>query len=392
MLDSKFEILVGIVGVFGTLLVIVIGTITASLLKKKVPDTVGSQDALKSTSAPGVDSQATLEVKKKSDFEALESPEKPLSEESSTDSAPLVDPLKSTRDGFWGRIQSLFSNQNSPDLEALEEVLYTSDLGPQTVERLLGIAGPELKKGMSQVREKLKLEISDIFDEAQVLEPDLANPLKHLSMSASPTIWLVVGINGAGKTTTIGKISAQLALQGKKVLVAAGDTFRAAAGSQLKTWTDRAQAKGGQVEIFHPEGVQDPSAVAFDAASKAKARGFDVLIIDTAGRLNNQSHLMDELKKVKRVIQKVIPEAPHECLLVLDANNGQNALNQAREFHKVIGVTGVVLTKMDGTAKGGVAVGVSQELKVPIRLLGLGEKVEDLRPFSAKSFVDSILD
>jgi fused signal recognition particle receptor len=198
---------------------------------------------------------------------------------------------------------------------------------------------------------------------------------------------MVVGVNGAGKTTSIGKISAQWAQSGKKVLVAAGDTFRAAAGQQLKVWTERAA-----VEIFAPEGITDPSAVAFDAVSKAKARGYDFVIIDTAGRLHTQANLMEELKKVKRVIAKVIPEAPHEVLVVLDANSGQNALIQAREFHQALGLTGAILTKMDGTAKGGVAVGLAHELQLPIKLVGIGEKIQDLRPFSAHEFVDSIFE
>jgi fused signal recognition particle receptor len=197
---------------------------------------------------------------------------------------------------------------------------------------------------------------------------------------------MVVGVNGAGKTTSIGKIASQLAQGGKKVLVAAGDTFRAAAGSQLKVWTERAQ-----VEIFAPEGVTDPSAVAFDAVQKGVAKGFDVIIVDTAGRLHTQQNLMEEIKKMKRVMQKVIPTSPHEVLLVLDSNQGQNALLQAKEFHRALGVTGVVLTKLDGSAKGGVAVGVAHELELPIKLIGVGEKMGDLRPFSAKSFVESIL-
>ncbi len=360
MTDAKMDVLVGILGTFGILMFIVFTVILLSVRNSK------RRDAL------------------------VRAPEQPEQEEPTLPSA-----LKSTQDSFWGRIQGLFKEHDQPGIDALEEVLYTSDLGPQTVQRLLDIASPELKRGMDQVRIKLKSEITDIFREAHVSEADESNPLKHLAMGARPVVWMVVGINGAGKTTTIGKMAALLAGQGKKVLVAAGDTFRAAAGAQLKVWTDRAdkaaQATQGQVEIFHPEGVSDPSAVAFDAVSKAKAREYDVVIIDTAGRLHNQTHLMDELKKVKRVIQKVLPESPHEVLLVLDANNGQNALNQAREFHQAMQVTGVILTKMDGTAKGGVAVGVSQELKVPIRLLGLGEKIGDLKPFSASGFVDSIL-
>ncbi len=194
-----------------------------------------------------------------------------------------------------------------------------------------------------------------------------------------------MGVNGAGKTTSIGKIAARLAQDGKRVLVAAGDTFRAAAESQLKVWTERAQ-----VEIFSPQGVNDPSAVAFDAVAKAKAQNYDVVLIDTAGRLHTQVNLMEELKKVQRVIKKVIPEAPHETLLVLDGNSGQNALIQAKQFHQALQVTGIVLTKMDGSSKGGVAVGIAYEIKVPIRFIGIGEKVQDLRPFSAKEFVDSI--
>jgi len=168
--------------------------------------------------------------------------------------------------------------------------------------------------------------------------------------------------------------------------VAAGDTFRAAAGDQLKVWSERAQ-----VEIFSPEGVKDPSAVAFDACQMSKARGFDVVIIDTAGRLHTQDNLMEELRKMKRVVQKVIPEGPHETLLVLDANSGQNALMQARHFHHILELSGVVLTKMDGTAKGGVAVGLVCELELPIRLIGVGEGIQDLRPFKPKEFVSSIL-
>lgn len=312
---------------------------------------------------------------------------------------PLSDALSGTKSHFWGRVKGLFGAGAQLDLSDLEEVLYTSDLGPQTVERLLEEITPASKQGLEGVKAKLREEFTKIFDEAQIPEPG-ANPLAHLRMDVKPVVWMIVGVNGAGKTTSIGKIAAQLASQGKKVLVAAGDTFRAAAGAQLKVWTDRAAGAStssagapgeGLVEIFHPEGVTDPSAVAFDAVAKAKGREFDVLLIDTAGRLHTQAHLMDELKKVKRVMTKVIPEAPHETLIVLDANNGQNALHQAREFNQALGLTGVILTKMDGTAKGGVAVGLSNELKIPIRLIGVGEKVQDLRAFSSREFIDSIL-
>lgn len=392
MLDSKMDVLVGILGTFGILMFIVFGVIVMSALKKRPQDQ--SPDESQSWHLP----EKTQTAQETPDLIPRTKPPEvlvPVGAETASDRQKLSKALHSTKDSFWGRIQGLFKEQGSPELEALEEVLYTSDLGPQTVQRLLDIAEPELKKGLDQVKSKLKMEITEIFSEARVIEPDESNPLKHLASGATPSVWMIVGINGAGKTTTIGKMAALLAGQGQKVLVAAGDTFRAAAGAQLKVWTERAEQSAagdeGSVEIFHPEGVTDPSAVAFDAVTKAKARGYDVVLIDTAGRLHNQTHLMDELKKVKRVIQKVLPEAPHETLLVLDANNGQNALNQAREFHQAVQVSGVVLTKMDGTAKGGVAVGVAHELKVPIRLLGLGEKVGDLRPFSASGFVDSIL-
>lgn len=298
--------------------------------------------------------------------------------------------LIKTQQNFWGRIKNVFQNQEAKEnFDEIEEVLYTSDLGPKTVQRLMETVQSALSRkdlaSADAVKSALKTEFQSIFSTAQIPEPG-PDLFSHLHMQATPTVWMIVGVNGAGKTTTIGKLSAHLAKQGKKVLVAAGDTFRAAAGAQLQTWTERAQ-----VEIFSPPNVSDPSAVAFDAISKAKAQGYDVVILDTAGRLHTQANLMEELKKTKRVMAKVIPEAPHETLIVLDANSGQNALLQAKEFHQAVQLTGVVLTKMDGTAKGGVAVGLAHELKIPIRLIGVGEKIGDLRAFSSKEFIDSIL-
>ncbi|MCE3010723.1 MAG: signal recognition particle-docking protein FtsY [Proteobacteria bacterium] len=305
-------------------------------------------------------------------------------------SVTLKEALTQTQGHFWGRISSVFSNSNPQFWDELEEVLYTSDLGPQTVERLLNSVKDQLsrteQKDLETVKSAIKSEFLQIFQGAGVQEPETASQIQHLSLQAQPTVWLIVGVNGVGKTTSIGKLAAKLASEGKKVLVAAGDTFRAAAGNQLRAWTERAQ-----VEIFSPEGVKDPSAVAFDAVTKAKAQNYDVVLIDTAGRLHTQAHLMDELKKVKRVIQKIDSAYPHETLIVLDANSGQNALLQAKQFHEAVQLTGVILTKMDGTAKGGVAVGLSYELKIPIRLIGIGEKIEDLRPFSPREFVDSVI-
>lgn len=289
--------------------------------------------------------------------------------------------LRKTEENIFGRIKSLFRSQDDfPHMDEIEEVLYTSDLGPQTVQKLMaGLENLSAKEkgNFDKVRETLKAEMSEVFSKVPVSELSFA--------PEGVTVFMIVGVNGAGKTTSIGKLSSQLAKQGKRVLVAAGDTFRAAAGGQLKAWTDRAQ-----VEIFSPEGVTDPSAVAFDAVSKGKAQNYDVVIIDTAGRLHTQANLMEELKKMKRVMAKVVPEAPHEVIIVLDANSGQNALMQAREYNNALSLTGVILTKMDGTAKGGVAVGLANELQLPIKFIGVGERIQDLRPFSPQEFVESI--
>lgn len=302
----------------------------------------------------------------------------------------LADALRKTEENLFGRIRSLFkSGDANQHLDDIEEILYTSDLGPVTVQRLMGALHEKLSRkeraDYDTVRDALKEEIKNIFAASHSSAPTSGILSKIQFAESGPTVLMIVGVNGAGKTTSIGKISAQLAAEGKKVLVAAGDTFRAAAGGQLKVWTDRAQ-----VEIYSPEGVTDPSAVAFDAVAKGKAQNYDVVIVDTAGRLHTQANLMEEIKKMKRVMTKVIPEAPHETLIVLDANSGQNALMQAKEFHKSLELTGAVLTKMDGTAKGGVAVGLAQELQIPIKLIGVGERIQDLRTFSAQEFVDSL--
>ncbi|MGE5085652.1 MAG: signal recognition particle-docking protein FtsY [Bacillota bacterium] len=309
---------------------------------------------------------------------------------SDIESVDLASALKKTEENLFGRIRNLFkSGTSSQPLDEIEEILYTSDLGPATVQRLMGALQEKLSKkeraDYELVRETLKEEIKNIFasSHSSALNQGILSKINFAEQG--PTVLMIVGVNGAGKTTSIGKIASQLAREGKKVLVAAGDTFRAAAGGQLKVWTDRAQ-----VEIFSPEGVTDPSAVAFDAVAKGKAQNYDIVIVDTAGRLHTQANLMEEIKKMKRVMAKVIPEAPHETLIVLDANSGQNALMQAKEFHNALGLTGAVLTKMDGTAKGGVAVGLAQELQIPIKLIGVGERIQDLRTFSAQEFVDSL--
>ncbi len=331
--------------------------------------------------------RAMLKSKPRDAAEVVAAPEKT---DEFTSSKSLKQALAKTEENLWGRLRQSFSGETAQkNIDEVEEVLYTSDLGPKTVELLMRSVQSELsgsaKGNIENIKGVLRREFSLIFEKSHVQEPG-TELFSHLNLKSTPAVWLVVGVNGAGKTTTIGKLAAHLAKQNKKVLVAAGDTFRAAAGSQLKVWTDRAQ-----VEIFSPPGVTDPSAVGFDAVQKAKAQNYDVVIVDTAGRLHTQANLMEELKKLKRTLAKVIPEAPHETLIVLDANSGQNALAQAQEFHAAIGLTGVVLTKMDGTAKGGVAVGLANELQVPIRLIGVGEKIGDLRAFSTREFIDSIL-
>lgn len=298
----------------------------------------------------------------------------------------LLSALKKTEENFFGRIRKAFiSTDKKIVLDQIEEILYTSDLGPTTVMKLMGVvenelSGAEMAK-IDSVKSALRNQMLEILKPVQELNTELFK-----KAATGPTVLMVVGVNGAGKTTSIGKISAMLASQNQKVLVAAGDTFRAAAGGQLKTWTDRAK-----VEIYWPENTTDPSAVAFDALTKARAQNFDFVILDTAGRLHTQSHLMEELKKVKRIMTKVIPEAPHETWIVLDANSGQNALLQAKEFNQALGLTGVVLTKMDGTAKGGVALGVVDQLAIPIKLVGIGEKIDHLKTFNYAEYVDAIL-
>ncbi len=321
--------------------------------------------------------------------------------------ATLPSALGKTRASLFGRIQSLFGAKptlSDSEREDLEEILYTADLGPKTVQELLDHVFEKLKasgeSGFESVRRELHKKIGEILTaKAVIAMSDGDDGVERLNIfAAKPAVLMVVGVNGAGKTTTIGKLSAKLAGRGKRVLVAAGDTFRAAAGEQLKTWTDRAatslekgQTSIAMVEIFDPPGVTEPSAVAYQALERARADGFDIVIIDTAGRLHTQKNLMEELKKMKRVLTKLDPTAPHETLLVLDANSGQNALIQAKEFHGALVVDGVVLTKLDGSAKGGVAIGITNEVGLPIKLIGVGEKIGDLRPFEAARFVDSIL-
>ena len=337
-----------------------------------------------------------LKDQPKTSHEVFETPlpekvEPPLSAETAVESErSLFSALAKTKEQLFGRIQRAFTStsERAEVVEAIEEILFTSDIGPKTVTHLLESLEIKSSTSFEDCRRQLKLEMEQILASNRLGLDGYRWSLweEQLEQTSGPFVLLVVGVNGAGKTTSIGKMAHHFASQGKKVLVAAGDTFRAGAGQQLRVWSERAQ-----VEIFAPEEVKDPSAVAFDACQKAVAKDFDLVIIDTAGRLHTQVPLMEELKKIKRVIQKVISEAPHETLLVLDANSGQNALIQAAQFHEAVGVSGVLLSKLDSTAKGGVVLGLANELRLPVYLAGVGEKMTDLKEFNPREFVDSII-
>lgn len=302
-------------------------------------------------------------------------------------------------EGFWGKLgkglaktreylssglEAVFLDQpniNQETLDRLEELLIGSDLGMEVTDRLMiGLRASVERKEISNLaslKKKLKSYLVVILNKGVPQEPP----------KTTPVVSLFVGVNGVGKTTTIAKRAAQLRREGKTVLLAAADTFRAAAGEQLAIWGDRV---GAEV-VRHQEGA-DPAAVAFDAVSAALARKIDAVLIDTAGRLQTKSNLMEELKKIKRVIAKAIPDAPHERILVLDATTGQNALSQARLFHETIGVTGIILTKLDGTAKGGIIVPIVEALSVPVTYVGVGEGVDDLIPFNIESFAEGLFE
>ena len=291
--------------------------------------------------------------------------------------------LAKTRETFTNKIEKLIIGYADIDddlLDELEETLIMSDVGVKTTERLMADVRKGIKKKAINTPEDLKPFLAEKISEILSTGSD-----ETRIASAGPTVLLVIGVNGVGKTTTIGKLAAYYKEQGKSVMLAAADTFRAAAIDQLQIWGDRT----GVPVIRHEEG-SDPAAVAFDAVKAARARSIDVLIIDTAGRLHTKSNLMEELKKINRVIQREIAEAPHETLLVLDATTGQNAISQAELFQKAAAITGIVLTKLDGTAKGGVIIGLKSELSMPVKWIGVGEGVDDLRPFIAKDFARAL--
>jgi fused signal recognition particle receptor len=291
--------------------------------------------------------------------------------------------LKKTKEGLVGRIDALVLGKKQIDadtLEELEEILITSDIGVKTTVELIRTLEQRLGRNELKDGEALRGALKD-----EILGRLTAHHSRLDITSHQPFVLLVIGVNGVGKTTTIGKLASRFTADGKKVLLAAADTFRAAAAEQLEVWGERS----GVDVIRHQEGA-DPSAVVFDACKAALARGVDILIVDTAGRLHTKVNLMEEMKKIRRVIGREIPGAPHETLLVVDAATGQNALSQARLFKEAAHVTGIALTKLDGTAKGGIVVAVSHEFALPVRFIGVGESIEDLRDFNPQEFTDAL--
>ncbi|UKS29921.1 signal recognition particle-docking protein FtsY [Paenibacillus sp. HWE-109] len=292
--------------------------------------------------------------------------------------------LTKTRDAFVDRVDDLFSRRKKIDedfYEELEEILIGADVGVNTVLKLINELRAEVKKRKIENPAELQPILSEKLVELLKGDADAGLNLNPNGLS----VILFVGVNGVGKTTTIGKMAHMFKSQGKKVLMAAGDTFRAGAIEQLETWGERVG-----VDVIKQQSGADPAAVMFDAVQAAKTRGVDILLCDTAGRLQNKVNLMEELNKIYRVIQREVPDAPHEVILVLDATTGQNALSQAKLFGDKTGLTGLVLSKLDGTAKGGIVVAIRQELSLPVKFVGLGEKMDDLQPFDSEQFVHAL--
>lgn len=294
----------------------------------------------------------------------------------------LLAGLTKTRDNFVKNMDYIFrgfTNIDDEFYEELEEILIMGDIGVTTTENIL----EDLKRKVKEQKIKEPAKCKELLIESIRQQMDIGEAAYEFENRTS--VVLVVGVNGVGKTTTIGKLAAKLRAQNKKVLLAAADTFRAAAGQQLKEWANRSQ-----VDMIGGQEGSDPASVVYDAVSAAKARGCDVLLIDTAGRLHNKKNLMEELRKINNIVDREFPEAYRETLVVLDGTTGQNALNQAKEFSEVTDLSGIVLTKLDGTAKGGIAVAIQAELGIPVKYIGVGESIEDLEKFNAEEFVNAL--
>ena len=291
--------------------------------------------------------------------------------------------LSKTKNAIFGQIDEVlkaFVKVDEDLLDELEELLITSDVGVNATEEIIDKLRDEIKEGRLKEKEQ-------VIDTLKGILADMIGEGEPLDLSTTPSVILVIGVNGAGKTTSIGKISNRLIGSGKKVVVAAADTFRAAAIDQLAVWCERSGA-----DIVRQNEGSDPAAVVFDAIGYAKRKQADVLIIDTAGRLHNKKNLMNELEKINRVISRELPDAARENLLVLDATTGQNAILQAKEFRHAADITGLILNKLDGTAKGGIVISIKSELEIPVKFIGVGEKIDDMQEFDSREFVDALFD
>ncbi len=300
----------------------------------------------------------------------------------------LKDGLSKTKAGLFGKINNLISSRKKIDeefLSELEEILLLSDMGVETAENIISNVKQKVKEEGYKSEEELKIivksEIEKVFTKTNSEFADF-----DFNISKKPYVIMIVGVNGVGKTTSIGKLAYNFRKSGKSVLIGSADTFRAAANDQLEIWARRAE-----VDIIQSSNDKDPASVAYETVSVALRENKDIAIIDTAGRLHNKTHLMEELKKIKRVMQKVIPDTPDEIFLVIDATTGQNALNQAEEFSKALGkITGIILTKLDGTAKGGIILKINRELHIPVRFIGVGEQIDDLQKFESQKFTEAL--
>jgi fused signal recognition particle receptor len=300
----------------------------------------------------------------------------------------LKEGLTKTREQLFGKVQKLLLGKSKIDegmLENLEEILISADVGVGTTMKIIEGIKERVKRDKYEDSQQLDRLLREEIQQRLTGGADgVADPFT-LPANHHPHVIMIVGVNGVGKTTTIGKLAYNYKTSGKRVVIAAADTFRAAANEQLEIWARRAG-----VEIISQKPGADPAAVAYDALNSATTKGADVMIIDTAGRLHTKVNLMEELKKISRVLKKINPEAPHEVMLVLDASTGQNAIQQAKQFTSAVGLTGLVLTKLDGTAKGGVVFAISDELQIPVKFIGVGEKIDDLQPFDKKAFIEAL--
>ena len=355
-------------------------------------EAVAAEDVQPEEGTPGEDaSQEEAEEAAREEAAVAEEAQPESAEPETPAPEPETEPEpEKKKPSFWQRLKKIsladifsiytISEEDSAFFEDLEEMLIMADVGVETATA----AVEELRQQMVAERLSGQEAIKDCL--RRILAEKLQVGDQSLNLSTKPSVILVIGVNGVGKTTSIGKLADRLRRQGKRVLLCAGDTFRAAAADQLEIWAGRAQC-----ELIRQHEGADPSAVLFDALQAAKARHVDVVICDTAGRLHNKSHLMAELAKMKRVIDRELPEAALETLLVLDATTGQNGLIQAKQFQETTGLTGIVLTKLDGTAKGGIVIAIAQALQVPVKFVGLGEGIDDLQPFDAKSYVEALI-